>query len=290
MLKTQVRKVIVRILCLASLLCVSKSGLTQEPGKHQYPALPFVSEFGGPFKLTDHSGTAVTNKDFHGRYVLLFFGYTDCADICVLALHTIGRALTQTEPLSNIITPLFVNLDPEKDSLYDLEQYVLNFHPRFVGLTGSERALAMAAGAYGIRYRNVKNDEGMTEMIHSGKIFLIGPEGKVLTYLPHESSVNWMTTVIREYLDDTLKRAGALLYKQFQCQLCHGEGGARPVEDGYPIVAGQNKSYAVRQLIDIRDGVRDNGQTRLMRPLMESMTDAEAAAIAEYLYTSGDES
>lgn len=82
---------------------------------------------------------------------------------------------------------------------------------------------------------------------------------------------------------------GALLYKQFQCHICHGEGGTRPAEEGYPIVAGQKKSYLIRQLIDIRDGVRDNGRSRLMRPLTALMTDAEAAAIAEYLSTSGDE-
>jgi protein SCO1/2 len=103
---------------------------------------------------------------------------------------------------------LFVNLDPAKDSFDELEQYVLNFHPRFVGLTGSERDLAMAAGAFGIRYRNIKNDDGMTTMIHSGKIFLIGPEGKVLTYLPHEASVDWMSSVIRQYIDDSLTNTG----------------------------------------------------------------------------------
>jgi cytochrome c len=82
---------------------------------------------------------------------------------------------------------------------------------------------------------------------------------------------------------------GALLYKQYQCHICHGESGTQPAEEGYPIVAGQKKSYVIRQLIDIRDGVRDNGQSRLMRPLTASMTDSEAAAIAEYLSTSGDE-
>ena len=81
---------------------------------------------------------------------------------------------------------------------------------------------------------------------------------------------------------------GAILYKQFQCHICHGEGGRRSVEEGYPVIAGQNKNYLIRQLIDIRDGVRDNGQTRLMRPLIADMTDADAAAIADYLFISGD--
>jgi protein SCO1/2 len=204
----RVQNMILRVVCLIALLSVFHSGFPQEPGKHQYPALPFSSDFGGPFKLTDTSGKAVTDEDFHGRYVLLFFGYTECADICVVALYTIGRALKLTEPLSDKVTPLFVNLDPAKDSFDELEQYVRNFHPRFVGLTGSERDLAMAAGAFGIRYRNVKGDDGMTTMIHSGKIFLIDPGGKVLTYLPHEASVDWMSSVIRQYIDHTLTNTG----------------------------------------------------------------------------------
>ena len=87
--------------------------------------------------------------------------------------------------------------------------------------------------------------------------------------------------------DETQRPNGALLYRQFQCHICHGEGGALPAEEGYPVIAGQNRTYLTRQLIDIRDGIRDNGQTRLMRPLMTSMTDADAAAIARYLSDPG---
>ena len=87
--------------------------------------------------------------------------------------------------------------------------------------------------------------------------------------------------------DETQRPNGALLYRQFQCHVCHGEGGALPVEEGYPVITGQNRTYLTRQLIDIRDGIRDNGQTRLMRPLMTSMTDADAAAIARYLSDPG---
>lgn len=188
---------LVRFLGLVA-LCVTHPVFADDSPKPRYPALPFSSDFGGPFALVDHSGEVVTDKDFLGQYVLLFFGYTNCADICVVALHRIGKALKRTEPLSNQITPLFIDLVPAKESLVPLKQYVQNFHPRFVGLTGSERALAMAAGAYGIRYRNIKNEDGTTAMIHSGKIFLIDPEGEVLTYLPHEASVDWMAEVIEE--------------------------------------------------------------------------------------------
>jgi protein SCO1 len=168
----------------------------------QYPTLPFASDFGGSFRLTDHTGRVVTDEDFRGQYVILYFGFTDCADICPLALHSIGRALKQIEPLSDHITPLFVNLDHEKDSLQAMQQYVHFFHPRFIGLTGSEQSIRSAAGSYGIRYRYVKNDDGSIEMAHSGKIFLLGPDGNVLSYFPHEASVDWLATVMKRKVQE----------------------------------------------------------------------------------------
>lgn len=105
--------------------------------ERQYPTLPFSSDIGGSFKLTDHTGRVVTDKDFRGQYVILYFGYTDCAAICPLALHSIGRALKQTAPLSDRIIPVFIDLGHDKNSLEGMEQYVHFFHPRFIGLTGS---------------------------------------------------------------------------------------------------------------------------------------------------------
>lgn len=177
-----------------------------DAGNNQYPALPFSSDFGGSFRLTDHTGRVVTDRDFHGKYVILYFGYTDCPDICPLALSSIAQSLNRLEPDSSRITPLFVNLDPAKDSMEDLEQYVHYFHPRFIGLTGSERAISLAAGSYGIRYRYVKNDDGSTVMEHSGKVFFIGPDGDVLTYFPHEASVDWMTSVMERHLRDDVEQ------------------------------------------------------------------------------------
>jgi protein SCO1/2 len=167
-----------------------------------YPTLPFSSDFGGPFKLMDHTGKQVSDHDFFGGYVILYFGYTNCPDVCPAALHTIGQALVALGPEADKITPLFVNLDLERQSLEQLQQYVHFFHPRFIGLIGSERSVAMAAGSYGIRYRYAKNEDGSTQMIHSGKIFFLGPKGKVLTYFPHEASVDWLVTVMRSYLPD----------------------------------------------------------------------------------------
>ena len=76
---------------------------------------------------------------------------------------------------------------------------------------------------------------------------------------------------------------GAALYTQYQCHVCHGEHGEHPARGGYPVIAGQDRIYLVQQIKDIRDGVRDNAQTDLMRPMVKSISDVEAAAVAEYL-------
>lgn len=191
---------------LLGLIMTGISGLSPgvfalDSGSSQtYPKLPFSTDFGGPFELIDHNGQAVSEQDFFGRYVILYFGYTHCADICPTALHTIGRALVRLGDDAEKVTPLFVNLDLERDSLEQLQQYVHFFHPSFIGLTGSERTIAMAAGAYGIRYRYAKNEDGSTLMVHSGKIFLLAPNGEVLEYFPHEVSADWLVTGIARNL------------------------------------------------------------------------------------------
>jgi len=172
----------------------------------QYPELPFSSDFGGSFKLTDHTGQVVTDKDYHGQFVILYFGYTACADVCPMALYSIGRALKKIEPISNNITPLFINLDPKRNDLDIMAQYVQYFHPRFIGLTGSERAIKNATGSYGVRYRYIQHENGSTSIEHSGKIFLIGPDGEVLTYFPHEASVDWISTVTERHVRAGLEK------------------------------------------------------------------------------------
>jgi len=178
-----------------------------------YPALPFVSDYGGAFTLTDQTGRVVTDKDFLGRFVILYFGYTNCADICPLALHAIGTALADMGEQSERITPLFVNLDTSNNSVGDLKQYVEYFHPRFVGLTGTVRQIRVAASAYRIRYRPFKDKDGTPLIVHSGKIFFLGPDGKVLAYFPHEAPVEWLVQAMTRHMQagkEAKSSAGAI--------------------------------------------------------------------------------
>lgn len=165
-----------------------------------YPALPFVSDYGGTFTLTDQNGQIFTDKDLLGHFSILYFGYTSCADICPVALHAIGTALTDMGERGEKITPLFINLDTNNNSAGDLKQYVDYFHPRFVGLTGTVRQIRAAASAYRIRYRPFKDKDGTPLIVHSGKIFFLGPDGKVLAYFPHEAPVEWLVQAMSQYM------------------------------------------------------------------------------------------
>ena len=180
----------------------------------RYPTLPFVSDFGGSFELKNLAGKTVTDKDFHGKFVIMYFGYSNCADICPLALYAIGTALTDMGALGEKITPLFVNLDTENATADDLKQYVEYFHPRFIALTGTAQQTRNAASSYRIQYRSYKAKDGKPLIVHSGKIFLLGPNGKPLAYFPHEAPVEWLVQSLTQHLRENKKAVSPTIETQ----------------------------------------------------------------------------
>ena len=107
---------------------------------------------GGPFSLVGADGKPVTDRDFRGRYMLIFFGFTHCPDICPAELQVIAQALEQLGDKAKTVVPIFITLDPERDTPEAMANYVKSFGPNFVGLTGSPEAIAAAAKAYRVAY------------------------------------------------------------------------------------------------------------------------------------------
>jgi protein SCO1/2 len=144
---------------------------------------------GGPFTLTDQNGKAVTDADFAGKYRIVYFGYTYCPDVCPTDLTKIGAALRTLEKqaprTAQKIVPLFITVDPERDTPAQLKQYVANFHPRLVGLTGTPQAIAQVAKAYAVAYMKQPTPSGYL-MGHAEVAYLMGPDGKPITSLPLE--------------------------------------------------------------------------------------------------------
>ena len=115
---------------------------------------------GGPFTLVDQTGKTVTDQDFRGRYMLVFFGFTHCPDICPAELQVMSaEPSTSLGPRPTRSCPIFITLDPERDTQAAMGAYVKNFGPRFVGLTGSPEQIAAAAKAYRVAYSKFQKDK-----------------------------------------------------------------------------------------------------------------------------------
>jgi protein SCO1 len=145
--------------------------------------LPQGVALGGPFRLTDHSGRAVTEADFAGRFLLVYFGFTWCPDVCPTELGIIASVLDELGAEEARVTPVFVTIDPERDSVAQIADYVERFHPRMVGLTGTPEQITEIARRYRVFYARVAPREpgGDYLMDHSSFIYLVGPDGMVRT-------------------------------------------------------------------------------------------------------------
>lgn len=159
---------------------------------------------GGPFKLVDQHGKTVTDQDFRGRYMLIFFGFTHCPDICPAELQVISQSLDALGADADKVVPIFVTVDPERDTPEVMGEYVKNFGSRFVGLTGSPEAIAEAAQAYRVvfsqfEYKGQDGNRGYN-VDHTTLAYLMSPEGEYLTHFTYGTPADQMTETLRRYL------------------------------------------------------------------------------------------
>ena len=149
---------------------------------------------GGDFSLIDHTGKPVTNSDFKGEFLLVYFGYTFCPDACPTELQRMTEVLNALGPLADKVRPIFITIDPERDTVKVLADYVGNFHPRFIGLSGSVQQVRAAAKAYGVYYGKVSRTGASAAdtadsdylMNHSAFVYLMGPDGKMRDIFLHD--------------------------------------------------------------------------------------------------------
>jgi cytochrome oxidase Cu insertion factor (SCO1/SenC/PrrC family) len=157
---------------------------------------------GGPFELTDHTGHARTERDFRGQLMLVYFGFTYCPDICPADLQAIGLALDKLGRDGDRVQPLFVTVDPERDTAEHLAEYVKLFHPRLIGLTGTLDAIRKAADAYKVYFAKVPigKDAGDYTVDHTAFIYLMDRDGNYLGFFPPGTSADRMVEIIRPRL------------------------------------------------------------------------------------------
>jgi cytochrome oxidase Cu insertion factor (SCO1/SenC/PrrC family) len=158
---------------------------------------------GGPFTMVDHKGRTVTEKDFAGKYMLVFFGFTFCPDICPTELQVMTAALDQLGIAGEKITPILVSVDPARDTPAILASYVENFHPKLVGLTGSPEQLAQMAKAYKVFYAKVENASRPQDylMDHSSILYLMGPDGKFVKHFSYTTDAEGLAKGLLEAIN-----------------------------------------------------------------------------------------
>jgi len=196
---------IVAIVCLslALVLGVSAIWLTLERGRSTGNIAGMVSavEIGGPFELVDHTGKTVTDADFHGRYMLVYFGYTYCPDVCPTELAVVAQALDALGEAAAQVTPVLITVDPERDTVAILADYVPLFHERLVGLTGSRAQIDQAARGYKAFYKKVEDDGSADYLMdHSSFTYLIGPDGAFVTAFAYGTPPEDIAASIRTHM------------------------------------------------------------------------------------------
>ena len=153
---------------------------------------------GGPFELVDDSGAAVTETSFGDRHLLIFFGYSFCPDVCPTELARMASALDRmdADDLTKL-QPLFITIDPERDTPDAMATYVEQFHPEIVGLTGSEEQIAEVARAYRVFYAKVDTgDPDYYLMDHSSFTYLMAPDGSNIAVFPYDTPPDEMAGAI----------------------------------------------------------------------------------------------
>jgi protein SCO1/2 len=154
---------------------------------------------GGPFALPDASGHTRPLSDFRGKLVLLYFGYTQCPDVCPTDLARIGAMLRSLGPQAEAVQPLFVTLDPERDTSEILREYAAAFHPRLIALRGSEEETRRIATSYKLFYEKVAQPRGYV-IDHAPLTFLLDREGKYIAFFPPGTPADRMAVMVREAL------------------------------------------------------------------------------------------
>jgi protein SCO1/2 len=176
----------------------------------------------GPFSLTDHTGREVTDEDYRGKLMFIAFGYTYCPDICPTGLQDMSLAMDMLGEQADWVQPIFITIDPERDSPEALKEYVAAFHPRLIGLTGTPQQIAKAAEGYRVYYDktvlpkdeskdNDKSDDDYS-MGHTTSIYLVGTDGRglaVFNFGMAATAVEAMVDRIRHFVNiqEALARA-----------------------------------------------------------------------------------
>ncbi len=163
------------------------------------------ARMGGAFDLIDQNGRRTTDRDFAGKYRLVYFGYTSCPDVCPTTLQRLMASYRKLEAgrpaLAARLQPIFISVDPARDTPAVLKSYIAAFHPKLLGLTGSEAAVAAAARNYAVSYRRGPVAPGGGYAVdHSSQAVLYGPEGEPIAIIADDAGPDAVAADLARWL------------------------------------------------------------------------------------------
>ncbi|KAF9283418.1 Cu-binding protein [Mortierella alpina] len=172
-------------------------------------------KIGGPFSLIDHNGVRTTNEDFKGRYMLMYFGFTHCPDICPEELDKMAEVLdtVNADPeIGNVITPIFITCDPQRDTVAEVNEYVKDFHKDLIGLTGSMEEVGRVAKAYRVYFsKPPKVADGEDYLVdHSIFFYLMAPDGSFVDCYAKDHTAEHVSQSVKDHIQAYLAKGGQI--------------------------------------------------------------------------------
>jgi len=183
--------------------CLKFDGEAEQVAANEALYEPETAKVGAKFMLVDHNGRMFTDKDMLGKFQLVYFGYTFCPDICPTSLQVVSQALDLLGERAQLITPYFITVDPERDNVEVMKNYVKYFNENLVGLTGSRDMIDRVVKGYRARYEKVVEegaDPDLYIMDHTASVYLMAPNGEFITKFAHGISAQQLVDALNEYL------------------------------------------------------------------------------------------
>lgn len=156
---------------------------------------------GGDFVLTNQNGEQISSETFRGKHMLVYFGFTSCPDICPTDLLTLSAAIKSLGDKKEAIQPIFITIDPQRDTVEKMKNYISNFYEGFQALTGSPEDITQVTSAYRVYSKKVKSEELSDYLMdHSAFTYLMGPDGEYITHFRHGDTAEEVAAELRKYL------------------------------------------------------------------------------------------
>lgn len=185
----------------AAIFAGQRVGEWPAPGSVSEPENTAAALIGGPFTLTDQHGNVVTESILGDHWSVIYFGYTFCPDVCPLTLQNVSLAIEDLGGRGDRVQPIFISVDPWRDTPEVMEFYAANFHPRMLALSGTPEQVAEAAASYRVFYAPTQKPDDPNFLVeHTSLLYVTGPDGRYVTHISHTSSVEEIVAKLRELL------------------------------------------------------------------------------------------